>query len=103
MSVHVKSSPAGMIATFEGALNFSVNEIFERMLEQVRDSSPKPPAVEFDLSRVTQIDSVGLGMLYVAHEDLTGLGVPLTLSRPSASVDRLLDLTQSEKTFTIRR
>ncbi len=103
MSINITTSQDGITVKFDGPLNFSINEAFETTIEQPKKLAPKPKRVTFDLARVNQIDSVGLGLLYIAHEDFSDLRVPFTLAEPSEPVKRLLELTESEKTFDIRR
>lgn len=83
----------------EGSLNFAANEEFQRLLQTLL--AARPGQVVFDLSGLGGIDSVGLGLLYIAQEDLSAQGGRLVLASPRANVARLLDLTEAQQTFTI--
>lgn len=81
----------------EGQLDFSANDSFEHLLDGLKVD--KPQRLVFDLTGLTSIDSVGLGLLYIASEDLAG--VPVVLRHPQGYVARLLDLTDAKKMFQI--
>jgi anti-sigma B factor antagonist len=54
------------------------------------------------MAGVASMDSVGLGLLYIAQEDLSGHGAKLSITSPSENVRRLLELTQSNLVFDVR-
>lgn len=85
--------------TLIGALNFAANEDFQVLLEKVIKGSPK--RVVFNMAKLSSIDSVGLGLLYIAQEDLEAVKASLCLASPQDSVSRLLELTEANKTFEI--
>ncbi|CAA7614620.1 Anti-anti-sigma regulatory factor [Candidatus Terasakiella magnetica] len=87
------------IVAFNGQLNFAANEEIQRVIEKLSDQ--KNRNVEFDLDGVSHIDSVGLGMLYIAQEELSARGSKLRLVRPRDGVNRLLQLTDAYRTFEI--
>lgn len=84
---------------FEGALNFSVNESFQNLIYYLLRRNPI--RVVFDFANVPSIDSVGLGLLYIAHEDLSGIGCQASIIHPEESVLRLLKLTQADCLFNV--
>ena len=83
----------------EGQLNFSVNETFHTLIQRLVND--KPRQVVFNLSGLSNIDSVGLGLLYIAHEDLSGINSRLSLAAPRANVANLLAMTEARQTFEI--
>ena len=85
--------------SIEGALNFAANEDFHVLLDSVVNLAPR--SVVFNLSAVSGIDSVGLGLLYIAQEDLAAINAKLSLAAPRDGVLRLLELTEANKTFEI--
>lgn len=99
MEFQINQSGDTATVSLEGQLNFSSNEKFESLLDKL--VKLKPGKVVFNLAGLSQIDSVGLGLLYIAQEDLTGAGASLALSSPREAVLRLLELTEAHKTFTI--
>jgi len=86
--------------SLDGNLNFSCNEDFQGLLQKLLQSSSK--RVEFNMAGVASMDSVGLGLLYIAQEDLSGHGAKLSITSPSENVRRLLELTQSNLVFDVR-
>jgi len=99
MSYNVSKQGEKITVKFEGNLNFTSNEDFRATLDQIGKIGGNE--VYFDLSGLTHIDSVGLGLLYIAKEDLEGLGLRLCLASPQGNVLRLLELTDARRTFTI--
>ena len=96
-----KISESGDAATvsLDGQLNFSCNEEFRNLLSSLQ--AIKLKNVIFNLSNLSGIDSVGLGLLYIAQEDLAESGMKLSLASPRNSVARLLELTDAAKMFSI--
>lgn len=99
MNYRITDSNGTIRVALEGALNFAANEEFQVLLEKL--VKMKPARVVFDLSALSGIDSVGLGLLYIAHEDLDGTTSRITLASPRDTVARLLDLTEADQTFDI--
>lgn len=83
----------------EGQLNFSANEEFHVLLDKLL--AMKPNAVTFHMGKLSMVDSVGLGLLYIANEDLGNIRAPITLAGATDGVARLLDLTEANKLFTL--
>lgn len=87
------------IVAFSGTLEFSNNEIFEKALEHLKAARPKKVAI--DLRKVTGLDSVGLGLLYIAKEELDEIHCQLSLRGANGQVARLLNLSNARMSFTI--
>jgi anti-anti-sigma factor len=85
--------------TLSGQLNFAANEDFQVIVERI--SKISRAKVVFDLAGLSHIDSVGLGLLYIAHEELADVGSKLTLLHPRDTVLRMLQLTEAGETFEI--
>lgn len=101
MQFRVKEDGANVEVTLEGQLNFAANEDFQSLLSQL--TSHKGKKVVFEMSGLSHIDSVGLGLLYIAREDLAEGGSSISLAHPRDNVYRMLELTEAHKTFEIRR
>ncbi|MBI3446019.1 MAG: STAS domain-containing protein [Magnetospirillum sp.] len=84
----------------EGQLNFAANEEFSTLLGELSDV--EKGRVIFDLSSLSHMDSVGLGLLYIAKEELDTHGTAMCLAKPRSAVLRLLELTEADKTFNIK-
>lgn len=99
MQYKVQNDGNTALVVLEGQLDFSANDTFEKLLDGLK--SAPPAKLVFDLSGLSTIDSVGLGLLYIASEDLQG--VPVVLRNPQGYVARLLELTDAAKMFQIER
>ena len=84
-----------------GQLNFAANEDFQQIVERI--TKIRGGRVVFEMGGLTHIDSVGLGLLYIAHEELAALGSRLVLNKPRDTVLRMLELTEADETFEIVR
>lgn len=101
MQFRVKEEGGTVQVALEGQLNFAANEDFQALLTQLGGFKNK--TVIFEMAGLTHIDSVGLGLLYIAREDLSEVGATITLAHPRDNVFRMLELTEAQKTFEIRR
>jgi anti-anti-sigma factor len=64
---------------------YRIREVVDRVLARA-----KPTAIVLDLSGVSIIDSVGIGVLVSCYHAASACGVPLTVVSPSATVYRQL-------------
>lgn len=101
MQFRVKDEGASVRVTLEGQLNFAANEDFQELLGQL--VSQKNKRIVFDMTGLSHIDSVGLGLLYIAREDMAENGSTVVLASPRDNVLRMLQLTEAHKTFEIQR
>jgi anti-sigma B factor antagonist len=100
MLFRVSKDGANVNVRLEGQLNFASNEDFHSLLSEVMQMGSS--RITFDMSGLSHIDSVGLGLLYIAKEDLNSVGASLCLASPKDNVFRLLELTEANKTFEIK-
>ena len=68
MQFKVREDGANVHVSLEGQLNFAANEDFRGLLNQL--SGWKNKKIIFEMSGLSHIDSVGLGLLYIAGEDM---------------------------------
>lgn len=101
MQFRVKDDGTGVHVALDGQLNFAANEDFQSLLAQL--GGMKGRKVTFEMSGLSHIDSVGLGLLYIAREDLAENGSSISLANPRDNVLRMLELTEAHKTFEIKR
>lgn len=99
MQYRVARDGRAITVALNGQLDLDANEKFAAMLRDLEGIGTAQ--VVFDLSGLTHMDSVGLGLLYIAQEELDRGGNRLALSMPSGPVKRLLELTESGQTFEI--
>jgi len=91
----------GLTVALEGRLDFAAERQFQELLADLVVSHKR--RILFDLSGLSHIDSVGLGLLYIAREDLGNVNIALALLRPRETVLRMLELTETTKIFAITR
>ncbi len=101
MQFKVKEEGANVHVSLEGQLNFAANEDFRGLLTQL--AGWKNKKIIFEMSGLSHIDSVGLGLLYIAGEDMAEAGSSIMLTHPRDNVFRMLELTEAHKTFEIKR
>lgn len=97
MNIQIDENADGICVRLSGDLNFSANNDFRALLDKLADASG---AVTFDLSNVARIDSVGLGLLYIAKEEVGGSG-RIRLKSPQSGIMKMLELTEADGDFDI--
>ena len=89
-----------VVVSLDGQVNYACSGDFKKLMGAL--AAYKGRRIVFDLERIHHIDSVGLGFLYVAKEELSLPDHPLGLKAPQEAVRRLLELTESYADFDIR-
>jgi len=102
MHYRIEDTGQDLLVHLEGQLNFGADRVFHDLLAELTDYHDRR-RVRLDLSGLSHIDSVGLGLLYIAREDLDAAGIHLSLSQPRDNVLRMLELTEASETFEITR
>ncbi|WP_448189548.1 STAS domain-containing protein [Azospirillum sp. sgz301742] len=95
-----RNGPALTVA-LSGDVTFAESAAFRDMITAV--IAAKPTAVAVDLSGVRIVDSAGLSQFVLLREQLSKAGASITLQRPPAHVERVLDVVGFSKLFTIIR
>ena len=98
MNFQLDEDAEGVSVRLSGDLNFSANDDFRALLEKL--SAVGSRTVTFDLSNVARIDSVGLGLLYIAKEEVAGLG-RIRLKSPQPGIMKMLELTEADGDFDV--
>jgi anti-sigma B factor antagonist len=101
MDIQVTTAGSDVVVRFDGRFDFTAGEVFRSALGRVRDQTGT--VVVFDFSKLTHVDSVGLGLLLAAKDELGGFGKRACVQSPNANVMRLLELTGADTIFEIRR
>jgi len=83
-----------------GNLVFASRDSFSRLLGDL--ARCEGPSVVFDLAALNAIDSVGLGMIHVAFDDLSSKGRVLRVEKPRGMVRQLFELTEAHRHFEVR-
>lgn len=87
------------IVRVSGEFDFDTAEEFARALTPLPHDAPAGTVL--DLSQVTFADSSFLHVLLQAESQHRAAGIPLFLSQPNPSVVRLLEVTDTARSFTL--
>ncbi|HMA50053.1 MAG TPA: STAS domain-containing protein [Magnetospirillaceae bacterium] len=98
MNFQLDENADGIYVRLSGDLNFSANNDFRSLLDKLSAAGGR--TVTFDLANVARIDSVGLGLLYIAKEEVAGLG-RIRLKSPQSGIMKMLELTEADGDFDI--
>jgi anti-anti-sigma factor len=99
MNYQFGEDASGVTVRMSGDLDFSANGEFKAIVGKL--AGAKGRSVTFDLAGVGRIDSVGLGLLYIAKEEVAGSGVKIRLKSPQKGVLKMLELTEASQDFDI--
>ena len=100
MNYQFTEDGAGTCVKISGELNFAASNDFKGIIDTL--VAGKGRQVTFDLGGVTRIDSVGLGLLYIAKEELGGAGGKIRLKSPQGGVLKMLRLTEADADFDVQ-
>ena len=100
MNYQVAEDASGFCVKISGELNFSASTEFKSIIDKLTTAKGRP--VTFDLAGVSRIDSVGLGLLYIAKEELAGAGGKIRLKAPQSGVLKMLRLTDADADFDVQ-
>lgn len=98
--LQVKQAPSTedgspLLVALEGELDLSTVPIFVEAVDDVLTSAP--PAIELDMSRLTFIDSSGVGAYVTAFRRAKAKGTKLHLGERSPLVQRVLQIAGVEE------
>lgn len=88
----VSSSGAGIVLKLIGRFVFAGRTSFKESIKDARAANARSITLNFE--QVSYIDSAGLGLLMLAHKELSRAGILLTLSRPQEGVLNILNLAR---------
>jgi anti-anti-sigma factor len=100
MNFQLSDDGSGVYVRISGDLDFGANGEFKRIIDKLASLKGRP--VTIDLASVSRIDSVGLGLLYIAKEEVGVSGVKIRLKSPQAGVMKMLELTEADDDFDIQ-
>ena len=99
MNFQYDEDASGISVRISGDLDFAANIEFKKIVDRLASAKGKP--VTFDLAGVSRIDSVGLGLLYIAKEEIGSSAAKIRLKSPQSGVMRMLELTEADTDFDI--
>ena len=101
MDISISITSQDLTVTLNGALLFSAHQQFRPVLTEHLKREEIPPRVVIDLSRTSQIDSAGLGMLLLARQGALDRQRKLVLRGAHGQVQRMLAVSKFETLFSI--
>ena len=100
MNFQFDETATGVSVRITGDLDFAANGEFKKIIDRLVTVKGKP--VTFDLAGVGRIDSVGLGLLYIAKEEASPPGGKIHLKSVQKGVLKMLELTEADTDFDIQ-
>ncbi|HWE09809.1 MAG TPA: STAS domain-containing protein [Solirubrobacteraceae bacterium] len=95
--VGIVREPKTIKLVLAGELDLAAAPAFERQLEEILGEDAR--SVTIDLQDLRFLDSAGLRALLVAHRRLTDSGRELLLAPGPRAVQRLFELTRTDRIF----
>jgi anti-anti-sigma factor len=80
-------------------LSFADNGIFRKLLDEMLASKARHWV--FEVSRLSSVDSAGLGMFIIAMEAAKKAGLTLVLRSPTEHVRKLIELSKMDKLIRV--
>lgn len=91
---HQDESDGSPCLGFSGRLVFAEHQLFESVLEDLMTGAG--PRIVLDLARLDFMDSAGLSMIMIAHEEAEARSLSLVLRNATGAVAQLLNLSALE-------
>jgi anti-anti-sigma factor len=98
MNISISHQDDTLTVRLEGTMDYTVTSQINGLISDINSISAS--RVIFDLAKVGRVDSVGLGMLHLAKDEIIGKGRHLTLRGAAGNVRRLFELTDGDSSFT---
>ncbi|CAA7625019.1 Anti-anti-sigma regulatory factor [Candidatus Terasakiella magnetica] len=99
MKIVIQHKDNTLTVSLDGALDYKATVTMEGLIHDMQQI--KAARVVFDMSKIERVDSVGLGMLHLAKDEIIESGAKMVLRGASGNVKRLFELTDSQHSFEI--
>ncbi len=86
----VSSSGTGIVLKLNGRFVSTARQSFQESIKDARVAGAK--SITLNLEQVPFVDSAGLGLLMLAHKELSAASISFNLSHPHGYVLKILDL-----------
>jgi anti-anti-sigma factor len=97
MNVSISHQDDTLTVRLDGTMDYTATSLMNGLISDI--NSIAASRVIFDLAKVSRVDSVGLGMLHLAKDEIVGKGRHLTLRGAAGNVRRLFELTDGGSSF----
>lgn len=101
MEINVVHSAENVRFSLMGTMSFRDKDNFAPILDAVTDKVRRDVVV--DLAQLDHVDSFGIGLLLLAHEQATGNNLRFTLLNPKGSVARVFELANLDAVLNLRQ
>ncbi len=99
MNVSISHHDNVLTVRFDGAVDYTATGVMETLIGDLK--SIKATKVVFDLTHVPRVDSVGLGFLHLANDEILAAGATMVLRGANVNVLRLFEITESNRSFEV--
>jgi anti-anti-sigma factor len=97
MDISISHQDDTLTVRLDGTMDYTTTNSLNGLISDI--NSIKAARVVFDMARVSRVDSVGLGMLHLAKDEIIGKGRHLTIRGAAGNVRRLFELTDGDASF----
>ncbi len=87
------------VLAVSGKLLFQSRHAFQDAISAAKQTSPR--LIILDFEELAHLDSAGLGLLAVAHKNLTPMSISLAIASPQKTVREILLLTNMERMYPL--
>lgn len=91
MNLKILSKPETLVAVFDGELDEAASIPTRKKLDTAIEMITVPNFV-FDFTRLTFMDSTGIGVLLGRYKKLKSKGISIFISNPNVCVDKILNM-----------
>lgn len=88
-----------MEVALQHQFTFNDNAKFRNLIGLLQDQAPA--SLTLELSKLDFIDSAGLGMLLLLHDETSKRSITVTLQHPKGQIRKMLELSNFGQLFTI--
>lgn len=97
MNISIIHQDDTLTVSLNGTMDYTATSQMNGLISDL--GSIAAARVVIDLAQVGRVDSVGLGMLHLAKDEIVAKGRRLTLRGASGNVRRLFELTDGDSSF----
>jgi anti-anti-sigma factor len=97
MDISISHQDDTLTVRLDGTMDYTTTNSLNGLISDI--NSIRASRVVFDMARVSRVDSVGLGMLHLAKDEIIGKGRHLTIRGAAGNVRRLFELTDGDASF----
>lgn len=101
MDISIKVAGSDMHVELAGAMSFRDKDAFTKVVDVLK--TPQCQSLAIDLSALTHIDSFGIGLFLLAHEQAVASGKRVHLCNPRGDVARVFELANLDAVLSLEQ